>query len=75
VAAGYDEVQRAALGSEDKANLQPGATFEIVASETPNSQAGMKMRFAKTGLDRIDHTGNLATTRPGEPANLLAKPR
>lgn len=72
--AGSHEVQQVALGTENQPDLQSRATFKIIAPKATNAQPGVKMRFAKTGLQRIKRTGNFATTRPGQPANVLPEP-
>jgi hypothetical protein len=75
MAASHKEMKHASPGPENQARLQSSATFKIVASEAPNSEAGMKMWLAKTGLDRINHPGDFATPRLGESAHVFAKLR
>lgn len=71
--AGCNKVQHAALGAKDQPSFQPGAAFEIVAPKPANAQARMKMRFAKTVSDCIDHARDLATTGFVESTDAVAK--
>jgi hypothetical protein len=63
VITGGQEGQDAALGAENQANVQPGPALEIISTKSPNAKAGMKMRFAKSIVDRIDGLGDFTATR------------
>lgn len=74
VVARGDEVEHSTPGAEDKAQFEAGATLEVVALQTANSQAGMQVRCAKAVTDSVDYVRELVTAWLWELADSRSKP-
>lgn len=73
VVARSEEQENARVCAENQLNLPAHAAFKIISAQPSNTEAGMKMRRAKTISRGVDATCNVAPTDFREATNSGAK--